>query len=242
MNQNPTGESLFQAQYELGESLYQTKNNTKALLVLQSVANTPNDYREEAQTRIAQLYLSQNNGQEAEKYLLALESSSNTVLKNYAALELMKIFAHKKDNSKAEKYADLVLSNSKNTVAILESAKAIKARIAMKNGRDKEAKTLYTSLEKSSNTTVAAEAMYAKAYYQNKAKSYKASNETIFKLANNYASEELWGAKALVVMAQNYLGLKDNYQASYTCDQIIAHYGDFPEIVQEAKNIKKSIK
>jgi hypothetical protein len=25
-------------------------------------------------------------------------------------------------------------------------------------------------------------------------------------------------------MAKNYIGLKDNYQASYTCDQIIANY------------------
>ena len=35
--------------------------------------------------------------------------------------------------------------------------------------------------------------------------------------------------------------LKDNYQASYTCDQIIENYKDFPEIVAEAKEVKKSI-
>ena len=40
-------------------------------------------------------------------------------------------------------------------------------------------------------------------------------------------------------MAKNYIGLKaDNYQASYTCDQIIANYADFPEIVAEAKRLK----
>jgi hypothetical protein len=96
-------------------------------------------------------------------------------------------------------------------------------------------KRLMLALEKSANTEVAAEALYAKAFYQNKGKAFKSSNETIFKLANNYASEEFWGAKALVLMARNYLALKDNYQASYTCDQIIENYQDFPEIVSEAK-------
>lgn len=242
LSQNPKGEGLFQAQYELGESLYQSQNTAKALLVLQSVADVENDYREDAQTRIAQIYLAQNNKSEAEKYLLPLESSTNANIKNFANLELMKIYAEQKNDSKAEIYADKVLANTKNSVSVIESAKAIKARVAMEKGRDKEAKTLYAALEKSTNTAVAAEATYAKAYYQNKAKAYKSSNETIFRLANNYASEEYWGAKSLVLMAKNYLGLKDNYQASYTCDQIIAHYSDFPEIVGEAQAIKKSIK
>ena len=52
----------------------------------------------------------------------------------------------------------------------------------------------------------------------------------------------LAGAKALVIMAKNYLALKDNYQASYTVDQIIANYQDFPEIVAEAKEVKSQIK
>jgi TolA-binding protein len=34
LTQNPTGEKFYQAQYELGESYYQTKNLTKAKLVL----------------------------------------------------------------------------------------------------------------------------------------------------------------------------------------------------------------
>lgn len=112
----------------------------------------------------------------------------------------------------------------------------------MNSGKDKEAQTAYAALEKSANPEVAAEALFAKAFYQNKSKSYKASNETIFRLANNYASEEYWGAKALVVMAKNYLGLKDNYQASYTVDQLIANYSDFPDVVAEAREVKKQIK
>ena len=242
LTQNPTGEGLYQAQYELGESYYQTQNTTKALLVLQEVAGVQNDYQEDAQTRIAQIYLAQNKTSEAKNYLEKLTNSNNVGIKNFANVELMKIYAQEKNFSKAEDYAERVLENSKNSASVLESAKVIKARSLMNNGKDSAAKTAYAALEKSSNTEVAAEALYAKAYYQNKGKAFKSSNETIFKLANNYASEEYWGAKALVVMAKNYVGLKDNYQASYTCDQIIANYQDFPDVVTEAKAVKKTIK
>ncbi len=242
LRQNPTGEGLYQAQYELGESYYQTGNMTKALLTLQDVANVQNDYQLDAQTRVSQIFIAQGNNTEAKKYLENLANASNTNIRNFANIELMKIYADEKNFSQAEKFADLVIANARNSAAVLESAKVIKARSLMNSGKDSAAQTAYAALEKSSNTEVAAESLYAKAFYQNKAKSYKASNETIFRLANNYASEEYWGAKALLVMAKNYIGLKDNYQASYTCDQIIANYQDFPEIVAEAREIKKTIK
>ena len=242
LTQNPTGEGLYQAQYELGESYYQAKNISKATLILQEVAAVQNDYQEDAQTRLAQIYLSQNNSAEALRYLEPLSASTDASIRNFASSELMKIYAEKKDFSRAEKYADEVLKNSKNSAALLESAKVIKARSLMNSGKDKDAQTAYAGLEKSSNTEVAAEALYAKAYYQNKAKAFKTSNETIFKLANNYAAEEYWGAKALLIMAKNYIGLKDKYQASYTVDQVISNYQDFPEIVAEAREIKKDIK
>lgn len=242
LTQNPTGEGLYQAQYELGESYFQTQNATKALLILQEVGNVQNDYQEDARTRVAQIYLAQNNSGEAKKYLEPLANSTNVNVKNFANVELMKIYAAEKDFRKAEILADLVLQNPKNSASINETAKVIKARSLMNNGKDNEAKAAYTILEKSSNTEVAAESLFAKAFYQNKGKAFKSSNETIFKLANNYASEEYWGAKSLVIMVKNYMGLKDNYQASYTADQIIANYQDFPEIVGEATELKKQIK
>ncbi|MCX8534033.1 tetratricopeptide repeat protein [Chryseobacterium luquanense] len=242
LTQNPTGEGLYQAKYELGESYYQTNNPTKALLVLQEIANIQNDYQDDAATRVSQIYIAQGNTAEAKKYLENIKNSSNINVRNYANVELMKMYAEEKNFSEAEKLANAVIANNKNSAAVIETAKVIKARSLMNSGKDKDAQTAYTSLEKSSNTEVAAEALYAKAFYQNKGKAFKSSNETIFKLANNYASEDYWGAKALVLMAKNYIGLKDNYQASYTCDQIISNYADFPEIVAEAKEVKKQIK
>ncbi len=242
LDQSPSGDNLFKSQYELGESYYQLKQIDKAMLPLQNVADFQNDYQQDAQVRLAQIYISQDKIADAKKYLEQVANSTNVNVKNFASVELMKIYADEKNFAEAEKYANAVISNSKNSAATLEQAKVIKARSLMQQSKDKDAQTAYTALEKSSNTEVAAEALYAKAFYQNKGKAFKSSNETIFKLANNYASEEYWGAKALVIMAKNYLALKDNYQASYTLDEIIKNYGDFPEVVAEAKEVKAQIK
>lgn len=240
--ENPSSTSTVQVQYQLGESYYQTKAYPKAKTLFESISKSSSSYKEDAQTRLAQIYIMEGDTNNAEELLEELSSSSTPAIKQYAQVELLKIYAEQGDLNKASQMADLVMANSKNAPATLQQARAIKARSQMKSGKDSEAQKAYQSLENSSNVQVAAEALYAKAYYQNKAKNYKASNETIFKLANNYASEEYWGAKSLVVMAKNYLGLKDNYQASYTVDQIIANYQDFPDVVAEAREVKKQIK
>ena len=51
----------------------------------------------------------------------------------------MKVFAEEKNFTKAEQFANLVLSNTKNSVAILESARVIKARSLMNSGKEKDA-------------------------------------------------------------------------------------------------------
>lgn len=240
--QRPENQNLYQTEYELAESYFQIGDMNKATEYMQKIAEQTNDYQEEAQTRMAQIYLKSKHTQGAKKYLEQLKNSSQTRIKSFADLELMKIYADEKDFNNAEKLADEVLSNSKNSTAVLELAKVIKARALMSKGRDAKAYELYLSLEKSPNSEVAAEALYAKAFYLNKQKLYKQSNEVIFRLANNYASEEYWGAKSLVVMVRNYTGLKDKYQATYTADQILENYKDFPEVIAEAQQTKKEIK
>lgn len=242
LKSNLNSNQAYQARYELAESYYQSGQDDEALKQFKLISTATNDYQEDAKVRTAQILLHQNKVSETVTELETLVNSNDAKIKSFAQIELMKYYADIKDFSKAGRYADLVLANTKNATAIIEQARVIKARSLMSKGKDSEAQKAFAQLEKSTNPSVAAEALYAKAYYQNKGKAFKSSNETIFKLANNYASEEYWGAKALVVMAKNYLALKDKYQASYTCDQIIANYQDFPEVVEEAKAVKKTIK
>ena len=69
---------------------------------MNEVANAQNDYQEDAQVRISQILLSENNTSEAKIYLEGLVNSSNVNIKNFANTELMKIYAEEKNFSQAE--------------------------------------------------------------------------------------------------------------------------------------------
>lgn len=240
--QNSLSENYATAQYELGDCYYQTKAYTKAKILLDEVAKTPSAFQEEAMTRLAQIHLKENKTNEAQGILEKIKSSNNPSIRNFAMAELLTIYSKENDMVNAVPLAQEIEKSSGISAAVIDQAKAIQARAMLNEGKEKEAQNSFAKLEKSVNRAVAAEALFRKAFFQNKAKSYKASNETIFRLSNNYASEEYWGAKALVVMAKNYIGLKDNYQASYTLDQIIENYQDFEDVVNEAKKLKSTIK
>jgi hypothetical protein len=62
------------------------------------------------------------------------------------------------------------------------------------------------------------------------------------KLAKNYASYRLYGAKGLVLMAKNFYGLKDSFQATYILESVIQNFSDFPDVVSEAKTELARIK
>ena len=172
------------------------------------IANAQNDYQEDAQVRIAQILLSENNSSEAKIYLENLANSSNVTIKKLSQYRIDEDLCRRKEFSQAEKYANEVLKYSKNSAAVLEQAKMIKTRSLMNQGKDKDAQTAYAALEKSANTEVAAEAIIRKSVLSKQRKNLSnLPNETILNLANNYASEEFWGAKALVLMAKKVIWL-----------------------------------
>ncbi len=129
LTQNPTGEKFYQAQYELGESyLSNQKFNQSQIGFRMKLLNAQNDYQEDAQVRISQILLSENNTSEAKIYLEGLANSSNVNIKNFANTELMKIYAEEKNFSQAEKFANEVLKNSKNSAAVFRTSESDKSK------------------------------------------------------------------------------------------------------------------
>ena len=89
---------------------------------------------------------------------------------------------------------------------------------------------------------MAAEALYYDAYYKNKDKDYKASNEVVQRIAKDYGAQKEYAAKSLIVMAKNFYGQKDSYQATYVLESVAKSFKDMPEIVAEAKKELAAIK
>ena len=80
------------------------------------------------------------------------------------------------------------------------------------------------------------------AYFKNKEGKFEASNEVVQKLAKNYSSYRYLGAKGLVVMASNFYGLKDSFQATYILESVIKNFTDYKDVVAEAQTALDTIK
>ena len=89
---------------------------------------------------------------------------------------------------------------------------------------------------------MAAEALYYDAYFKTKEGKFDASNASVQKLAKSYSAYKYYGAKSLVLMAKNFYGLKDSYQATYILDNVINNFTDYPDVVEEAKRELSAIK
>ena len=79
-------------------------------------------------------------------------------------------------------------------------------------------------------------------YFKNKEGKFEASNEAVQKLAKNYSSYRYLGAKGLVVMASNFYGLKDSFQATYILESVIKNFTDYKDVVAEAQTELDTIK
>jgi tetratricopeptide (TPR) repeat protein len=160
----------------------------------------------------------------------------------FAQANLMRAYYDQKDYPNAVIYADKVLTNPKTDDKVKSDAQIIVARSAIKANDEVKARLAYASLLKIAKGELAAEALYYDAYFKNKDGKFADSNKTVQKLAKDYSGYKFFGARGLIVMAKNYYGLKDSFQATSILDSVIENFTDFPEVVQEAQTELDAIK
>jgi len=73
-------------------------------------------------------------------------------------------------------------------------------------------------------------------------KDYKGSNEVVQRIAKEYGGHKEFAAKSLIVMAKNFAGLKDSYQASYILESVVKNFKEYPAVVAEAKKELTAVK
>ena len=61
-------------------------------------------------------------------------------------------------------------------------------------------------------------------------------------MAKEYGGYKEFSAKGLVVMAKNFYGLKDLYQANYILNSVIANFKAYPEVITQAKEVLAQVK
>ncbi len=234
----PNGLNATKANYYLAQSFISEKQMNDAIPHLQKVVTTRNEFTETSLTILAQFYLEKNDWNSAIPILTSLEEvAASTQNRTFAMSNLMKAYYETNQFAKAVLYADKVLLLPRIDDRVKSDATIMIARAAFKNGNDAKAKATFKEVEKISTGILKAEALYYNAYYENKAGNFKASNEIVQKIAADFSAYKFWGAKGLIMMAKNFNGLKDAYQANYILENVITNFSEFDEVVQEAKTL-----
>ncbi|MEZ7498907.1 tetratricopeptide repeat protein [Flavobacterium sp. Arc3] len=240
----PRGIHSLQANFYLAQAYFSEGLEAKSVPNYEFVVGQPrNEFTEQSLARLSQVLLKDKDNAKAIPVLLRLENEADFPQnKVFAQSNLMKCYYDKKDYSSSVIYADKVLSNPKTDDNVKSDAQIIIARSAIQTGDEAKARSGYAKLLTIAKGELAAEALYYDAYFKNKDGKFESSNTAVQKLAKNYSGYRYFGAKGLVLMAKNFYGLKDSFQATYILDNVIENFTDFPDVISEAKRELGAIK
>ncbi|KIC01075.1 tetratricopeptide repeat protein [Flavobacterium sp. JRM] len=240
----PKGIHALEANFKLAQAYTTEGSESKSIPNYQYVIEQPrSEYTEQSLMRLAQIFLKAKDCDKAIPVLSRIENEGDSSQnKTFAQANLMKCYYDKNDYSNSVVYAEKVLQNPKTDENVKSDAQIIVARAAIKSGDEDKAKTAYAKLATTSKGELAAESLYYDAYFKNKENKYDASNAAVQRLAKNYSSFKYFGAKGLVLMAKNFYGLKDSYQATYILENVIQNFTAYPDVVSEAEKELSAIK
>ncbi|RTZ05591.1 tetratricopeptide repeat protein [Flavobacterium bomense] len=244
LSQFSPGIHALKANYYLAQLYFSEGSESKSIPNYEFViAQSRSEFTEPSLVRLAQFFLKNKEYDKAIPVLSRLENEADVSQnKTFAQSNLMKCFYENKDYPNSVVYAEKVLMNPKTDDNVKSDAQIIIARAAMQTGDEAIARAAYAKVMTIAKGELAAEALYYDAYFKNKEENFEASNVAVQKLAENYASYKYFGAKGLVLMAKNFYGLKDSYQATYILENVIQNFTDFQDVVSEAQTELERIK
>lgn len=239
----PEGLHSLKAHFYSAQANFSVQNIEKAIENYQFVvAQNANEFTEQALARLGQIYLEANDWEKATPVLKRLETEANfpqNIL--FAQSNLMKAMYEQEAYKEAVNYAEKVLAHQKADDQVKSDASVYIARAAIKTEDHEKAKNAYAEVATLASGALKAEALYYDAYFKTAEKKYEASNKTIQVLASEYANHKYWGVKGLLLMAQNNDGLNDAFQATYILENVLQNYGQFEDLILEAKSLLKQI-
>ncbi len=238
------GIHALKANYYLAETYFSDGQESKSIPNYEFViAQARSEFTELSMARLAQIFLKNKEYSKAIPVLTRLETEAElSPNRTFAQSNLMKCYYNNKDYDNSVVYADKVLANPKTDDNVKSDAQIIVARAAIQTGDEAKARSAYAKLQTIAKGELAAEALYYDAYFKNKDLKFEASNTMVQKLAKNYSSYKYFGAKGLILMAKNFYGLKDSFQATYILENVVKNFTDFPDVVSEAKTELDRIK
>ncbi|GAB3931501.1 tetratricopeptide repeat protein [Mucilaginibacter myungsuensis] len=193
-------------------------------------------YTEKSLLAISKMYIDLKKYNEAVVYLKRLETNSE-YKENYAYAinNLLVCYAQMNMADDALKYAELIKNYEKSGDEDKFKASLYAGKAYLVKGDTTTATKEFNNTVNKTKTVAAAEAKYNLALIEYKQRKYKASQATCFELTKQMPNYDYWVAKTIVLLGDNYVALKDNYQAKATYQSIVDFYKTNDDVLADAK-------
>lgn len=226
-----------EAKFIRAESLVKLGRSSEAIADYDYILNDwTSDYTERSLMSVSKVLMDEKKYNEAIVYLKRLETTADyKVHYNYAINNLIKAYSALGMADDMIKYADIIKNADKASEEEKNSSDLFAGKAYLLKADTVQAVKAFNNVVAKTKTVAAAEAKYNLAAVQYAKGDYKTSQKTCFDLINNMPSYDYWVAKSFILLADNYLALKDKLQAKSTLLSIIDNYEGKDDIVPTAK-------
>ena len=230
--------------FYLADINFQNKDWNDAMISYNDILNLPNN--EYTERSLVNSILAVQNLNQPEKLISLLIRLEKNALyeenKRFARYNLLRSYNIFKRYNKAISLAEDILKEDKLDINIRWDALEISARSSLVLKDSSSAFKKFKKLENSPKKLIAVEARYYKAYQLSEAGNYDLSNNVIAEISKLYGNSQIWSAKSILLMADNFKNLNDYFQSTYLLETLLDNFDEYSEINIEAKELLIEVK
>jgi tetratricopeptide (TPR) repeat protein len=219
----PKSKLLPEASFLIAEAYYRQDDAPSALTQYKAALQKPQTFfYNKILLRMGGLAYQQKDFAQSLAHYQQLSDRAQSKKEHYHALSGMMKASHALQRYEAvRKYASQIIEKGNLAVDATNEATLFLGKVAMQQGKHQEAHAYFTQTVQNTPDKHAAEAQYLRAQLHHEAREYQQSLAVLFDLNNQFPAYKAWINKGFLLMAENYLALKEDLQAKATLQSIV---------------------
>ncbi|UII19205.1 tetratricopeptide repeat protein [Fulvivirga ligni] len=222
----PDNANADEARYYIAESYYRLAEFEPALDVYNQLLSEGR-FKQVSRVvdRIAEIEFRSKRYENAVYFYYKLVSLANTKKEQYYGWAgLMESYYYMGKYDSVKHYANVILERGNVNISSQNKASLYLGKAAYGQGDLEGAKDEFINTLNTAKDQNGAEAQYllSKIFYENK--NYQQSIESLIDLNQNFTSYQEWVGKSFLMLADNYVAMKDYFQAKGTLNSIIENF------------------
>jgi TolA-binding protein len=232
----PDGIFITEANYYKAECDYKLGNTDAAFACYSFVVSKPkSEFTEQSLYKASDIAFKKKDYVKAIAFYKLLEvQAENSKSNNAAIIGLMRSYYDTKSSDDIILYANKVLKIENVPEQLSSEAHYDIAQTYLGLQQLDDAQAEFQAVANSSKAEIGAESKFYVATILYQKQDFKQSKKTVFELINGDGDYPYWVTKAMILLADNYVALNDNFQAKGMLKGIIDE-SDIPELIKIAQ-------